>query len=205
MENFGMILQNYYIILSRRAVLMLKSFIENYRFTFILLSAIVIGGIAGVIYGPDAAVVKPLGELFLNLMFMIIVPLVFFSIASAIANMNGMKRLGKIMGSIVIIFLLTASVAAILGLIGASIIPPIEHADIASIKEVMSAGEEADSETQSLLGQLVATFTVPDFSLLMSRSNMLQLIVFSLLFGISTAMVGEKESQFQASSLGVRL
>lgn len=170
----------------------LKSFFKNYRFTLILLSAIVVGGIAGLMFGPDAAVVKPFGDLFLNLMFMMIVPLVFFSIASAIANMNGMKRLGKIMGSIMIVFLVTASVAAILGLFGASIIKPIENADIASIKEVMSAVEESDTETLPILSQLVATFTVSDFSLLLSRSNMLQLIVFSLLFGISTAMIGEK-------------
>ena len=54
--------------------------LSNYRFTIILLGAILIGGTFGFIFGPDAAVVKPFGDLFLNLMFMIIVPLVFFSI-----------------------------------------------------------------------------------------------------------------------------
>jgi Na+/H+-dicarboxylate symporter len=171
----------------------LKLFLKNYRFTLILLLSIIIGGIAGLFFGPKTSVVKPLGDLFLNLMFMIIVPLVFFSIASAIANMNGMKRLGKIMGSIVVVFLVTASIAAILGLAGASIIQPIQHADIASIKEAMNQPSgETDAEKVTFLGQLVATFTVPDFNLLLSRSNMLQLIVFAVLFGISTAMVGEK-------------
>ncbi|WP_413306823.1 dicarboxylate/amino acid:cation symporter [Bacillus sp. 1P10SD] len=171
----------------------MKLFLKNYRFTLILLLSIIIGGAAGLVFGPKTAVVKPLGDLFLNLMFMIIVPLVFFSIASAIANMNGMKRLGKIMGSIVVVFLVTASIAAILGLAGASIIQPIQHADIASIKEVMNqASGETDAEKVTFLGQLVATFTVSDFNLLLSRSNMLQLIVFAVLFGISTAMVGEK-------------
>lgn len=171
----------------------LKSFLKNYRFTLVLLSAIVIGGLAGIIFGPKAAVVKPFGDLFLNLMFMIIVPLVFFSIASAIASMNGMKRLGKIMGSILAIFLLTATVSAVLGLIGAAIIHPIENTDIGAIKEVMS-GSSADTEAEHVpvLSRLVATFTVTDFNLLLSRNNMLQLIVFALLFGISTAMVGEK-------------
>lgn len=171
----------------------LKSFLKNYRFTLVLLSAIVIGGLAGIIFGPKAAVVKPFGDLFLNLMFMIIVPLVFFSIASAIASMNGMKRLGKIMGSILAIFLLTATVSAVLGLIGAAIIHPIENTDIGAIKEVMN-GSSADTEAEHVpvLSRLVATFTVTDFNLLLSRNNMLQLIVFALLFGISTAMVGEK-------------
>jgi Na+/H+-dicarboxylate symporter len=173
-------------------VLRLKSFFKNYRFTVILLLAILIGGIAGLTFGEKTAVVKPFGDLFLNLMFMIIVPLVFFSIASAISNMNGMKRLGKIMGSILVVFLLTASVAAILGLFGASIIKPLETTDVESIKAIMSSSDTTDQEQIPFLSQLVNTFTVPDFHLLLSRSNMLQLIVFSLLFGISTAMVGEK-------------
>jgi Na+/H+-dicarboxylate symporter len=170
----------------------LKLFFKNYRFTLILLSAILIGGAAGLIFGPEAAIVKPFGDLFLNLMFMILVPLVFFSIASAISNMNGMKRLGKIMSSILLVFLLTASIAAVLGLTGASIIHPIENADIVSIKEIMNQADVDTEEPLPFLGQLVATFTVSDFNLLLSRSNMLQLIVFALLFGISTAMIGEK-------------
>jgi Na+/H+-dicarboxylate symporter len=173
-------------------VLRLKSLLKNYRFTVILLLAILIGGVSGLIFGEKTAVVKPFGDLFLNLMFMIIVPLVFFSIASAIVNMNGMKRLGKIMGSILVVFLLTASVAAILGLFGASIIKPLETTDVDSIKAIMSSSDTTNQEKIPFLSQLVNTFTVPDFHLLLSRSNMLQLIVFSLLFGISTAMVGEK-------------
>ncbi len=46
--------------------------------------------------GPEAVVFKPIGDLFLNLLFMILVPLVFFSVTSAISNMGEMKRLGKI-------------------------------------------------------------------------------------------------------------
>ncbi|MBL4950911.1 dicarboxylate/amino acid:cation symporter [Neobacillus sp. OS1-32] len=171
----------------------MKSFFKNYRFTIILLGAIVIGGAAGLIFGTKTAVVKPFGDLFLNLMFMIIVPLVFFSIASAIANMHEMKRLGKIMGSILLVFLATALVAAVLGLIGASIIHPIQSADIGAIKKIMTdAAVDAKQEHVPVLSQLVNTFTVSDFNLLLSRSNMLQLIVFALLFGVSTALVGEK-------------
>ena len=172
----------------------MKLIFKNYRFTLLLLGAIVIGGAAGLIFGTNPTVVKPLGDLFLNLMFVIIVPLVFFSIASAIANMNGMKRLGKIMGSILLVFLVTAFFAAVLGLAGASILKPIEGGDISAIKEIMNEAAVTDTKTEDVtfLSQLVNTFTVSDFNLLLSRSNMLQLIVFALLFGIATAMVGEK-------------
>ena len=172
---------------------MVKTILKNYKGTLLLLLAIVIGGIAGVVFGPKAAIVKPFGDLFLNLMFTIIVPLVFFSIASAIANMNGMKRLGKIMGSIFLVFILTATVSAIIGFIGTAISNPLEGTDTSLIKQLMdSTNMEQPTRDVTFLSQLVNTFTVSDFQLLFSKSNMLQLIVFSLLFGLATAMVGER-------------
>ncbi len=171
----------------------MKTILKNYKGTLLLLLAIVIGGIAGIVFGPKAAIVKPFGDLFLNLMFMIIVPLVFFSISSAIANMNGMMRLGKIMGSIFLVFILTATVSAIIGFAGTTIINPLEGTDTSMIKQLMdSADVEQPPQDVTFLSQLVNTFTVSDFQLLFSKSNMLQLIVFSLLFGLATAMVGER-------------
>ena len=172
---------------------MVKTILKNYKGTLLLLLAIIIGGIAGVIFGPKAAIVKPFGDLFLNLMFTIIVPLVFFSIASAIANMNGMKRLGKIMGSIFLVFILTATVSAIIGFTGTTIINPLEGTDTSLIKQIMdSADVEQPTQDVTFLSQLVNAFTVSDFQLLFSKSNMLQLIVFSLLFGLATALAGER-------------
>lgn len=149
------------------------------------------------IFGEDATVVKPFGDLFLNLLFTVIVPLVFFSIASSIANMSGMKRLGKIMGSIVVVFLVTALISAILGYVGTLIVDPLKNADISAIEKIMSSdGTKESGEEITFLGQLVNTFTVSDFSLLFSKSNMLQLIVFSVFVGLATAMVGEKGKPF---------
>lgn len=166
---------------------------SNYKLTILLLVSILIGGAAGINFGPKATVVKPFGDLFLNLMFMIIVPLVFFSISSAIANMGGMKRLGKIMGSIVIVFLITAFISAVLGFIGISIFDPLKNTNVESIKSLMvDTGGNEGAEEITLLGQLVKTFSVSDFNMLFSKSNMLQLIVFSVLFGLATALVGEK-------------
>ncbi|KIL76653.1 dicarboxylate/amino acid:cation symporter [Bacillus badius] len=188
----------------------MKRFLKSYQFTFLLLSAILLGGIAGVLFGPKAAIVKPLGDLFLNLMFMVIIPLVFFSISSAIASMDGMKRLGKIMAGIVIVFLTTAAVAAVIGLAGTFLFNPLAGTDLTSIKEVMDSFDPAEAETEkvSLAAQLVNTFTINDFSLLLSKSNMLQLIVFSILFGLATAMTKEKGkpvADFLASGTAVMM
>ncbi|MCM3243210.1 MULTISPECIES: dicarboxylate/amino acid:cation symporter [Cytobacillus] len=171
----------------------MKKVLSNYKLTIFLLLSILIGGIAGVVFGPKTAVVKPFGDLFLNLLFMIIVPLVFFSIASSLANMGGMKRLGKIMSGIFTVFFITAVISAILGFIGISIVDPLKNTDITAIKSIMTeAAVDPEAEDVTFLGQLVQAFTVPDFQMLFSKNNMLQLIVFSILFGLATAMSGEK-------------
>ncbi|MEY8764206.1 MULTISPECIES: dicarboxylate/amino acid:cation symporter [Clostridium] len=172
----------------------MKSFLKNYKFPAILLGSIVLGAVIGIVAGPKAVVLKPFGDLFLNLMFMIIIPLVFFSVSSAIASMNGMKRLGKIMASTFFIFLCTSLVASVVGFMGAVVVNPAKGIDYSTLKKIVSTGGGAAQKAKQggILEQLVNTVTVSDFVSLLSKNNMLQLIVFSVLFGISTALVGEK-------------
>lgn len=172
----------------------MKTFFKSYKFSIILLSSIILGAIIGIVYGSKAVVLKPFGDLFLNLMFMIITPLVFFSVTSAIANMKGMKRLGKIMVSTFIVFLCTAIAASIIGFIGALIVNPAKGLNYSDLRKIVSSGGDAAKQVKQsgVLEQLVNTATVSDFVLLFSKNNMLQLIVFSVLFGISTALLGEK-------------
>ena len=167
------------------------SFLKSYKSSMILLGAILLGGILGIILGPKASVVEPLGTLFINLMFTVIVPLVFFSVASSIANMKEMKRLGKIMGSTLVVFVITALLSAVIGIIGAMIVNPTKGIDTSTFSALMAEGN-VEAPAGSFLSHLVSTFTVTDFSSILSRSNMLQLIVFSVLLGVSTALVGEK-------------
>ncbi len=68
---------------------------KNYAFTIYLIIGIVIGGISGLVFGEKASIVKPIGELFLNMMFVLIVPLVFLSVSSAIYNMKKMNLIVK--------------------------------------------------------------------------------------------------------------
>lgn len=168
---------------------------KNYKTSIMLLLSILFGGIIGIVLGPKAIVLEPFGQIFLNLMFTIIVPLVFFSVASAIANMGNMNRLGKIIGNIAIVFMVTALVAGILAIIGTLIFNPTEGLKGEVIKTLLSQSDvqvSNSAEKITLSQQLVKTITVGDFSALLSKSNMLQLIVFSTIFGLSTALVGEK-------------
>lgn len=147
------------------------------------------------ILGPKASVLEPFGQIYLNLIFTLIVPLVFFGVTSSIANMGAMNRLGKILISIGIIFSITALISGVLALLSALLYNPLQGIETGAIQKILAkAGEEANTNTQefSLAQQLVKTITVGDFFELFSRSNMLQLIVFSVIFGIATALAGEK-------------
>ena len=81
-------------------------FIKNYLGTIILLVSIIIGAIVGLVFGEDANVLSPFGDIFINLLFVVIVPLIFLTITNAIIKMKSPKRLGKIMGRIVIAFVI---------------------------------------------------------------------------------------------------
>lgn len=170
----------------------MKASWENYKSSIILLGSIIIGGVIGGFMGEQATIFKPVGELFLNLLFMTLVPLVFFSVASAIANMGEMKRLGNILKSIIIVFLITAIVSGIITLVGVLIFNPTKGLNSQMFESLMQTAEVTTAEQVGVLQQLVNTVTVPDFYNLLSKSNMLQLILFSIVFGIATAMVGEK-------------
>ncbi|MBE5967263.1 MAG: dicarboxylate/amino acid:cation symporter [Lachnospiraceae bacterium] len=173
----------------------MHNFIKNYKMSFALLLSVVIGGILGAILGPKASILEPFGQIYLNLIFTLIVPLVFFGVTSSIANMGAMKRLGKILVSIAVIFSITAMISGVLALISALLFNPLEGIDTNSMNNILAhAGGDAAANTEklSLAQQLVKTITVGDFFELFSRNNMLQLIVFSVIFGIATALLGEK-------------
>ena len=163
---------------------MKSSFWKNYRFPIILLCAIIIGCILGVFLKEDAVILKPFGSVFLNLMYTIVVPLVFFTISSSIANMVNLKRLGKILKYVFLIFIVTSAVAAVLMLVAIKLIDPVGDANI-----VLEAGEQTSI---SIGEQIVSAITVTDFTEILSREHMLPLIIFSILFGIGIALVGDK-------------
>ena len=158
----------------------MKKFWKNYKFPIILLFSIIIGCILGIILEEDAVILKPFGTIFLNMMYTIVVPLVFFTISSSIANMVNLKRLGKILKYVFLVFILTSAVAGILMLGVTKVIDPVGNANI-----VLEQGEVTEA---SIGDQIVQALTVTDFSNLLSRSNMLPLIIFTILFGIGVAL-----------------
>ena len=164
-----------------------KSIWKSYRFPIILVIGIVVGALLGVPLGEKATVLKPLGDIFLNLMFTIVVPMVFVSITTAVGNMVNMKRLGKILGNLVLTFIVTGLFAAALVLTVVNIWPPAANTSIQFANAEMA-------EAASVGDMIVNSLTVNDFSGLMSRSNMLPIIVFAIISGICVSACGGEES-----------
>lgn len=164
-----------------------KSIWKNYRFPILLIGSIVVGSVIGMVMGEKATVLKPFGDIFLNLMFTAIVPLVFATIASAVGNMMNMKRLGSILGNMFLVFVITGIIAGIVIITAVTICPPAQGVDIA----MEAAG---DMEAVKLSDAIVNAITVNDFSAILSRKNMHPLIVFSILFGFCVSACGGEES-----------
>lgn len=157
---------------------------KNYRFPMLLLLSIFLGMITGWILGDKSEVLKLLGDVFMNMLFTIVVPLVFFTISSSIANMSNLKRLGKILGYMFLIFGVTSLIAAIFMLLGCLLVNPVGNLNISLTEGV--------KESVDLGTSIVELFTVSDFSGILSKNHMFPLIIFSIVFGISVSLVGEE-------------
>ena len=166
--------------------------LKSYRNSLILIGAIVIGAVIGLIFKDRATVLQPIGDLFLNAMFMVVTPLVFFCIAAAVAGIAGTKRVGHLALSLVGVFIGTSLIAGILGLIGFMLVPVLAHADVAAITALMSS--DAPAQQGTIGAQLVGTFTVSDFANLLSKKYMLPLIVFSGFLGFVATRLEDRSA-----------
>ena len=174
----------------------MKKFIKNYKSTLILLGAILIGTIVGLVFGEKASVLTPFGDLFLNMLLVIIVPLIFLTISTSIGKMKQPKRIGKILGTIVGVFVITSLVSVFVGFGVTKAFKLVDVKDEGAIKEVLNSGEVATEESVNFLERTVDTISVGDFSSLLTRDNMIALIIFSILIGIAINMSKGKGEKF---------
>lgn len=164
-----------------------KNFWKQYGSIILLLGGIIVGSLIGMFAPEVGKMLKPLGEIFLNLLFTIVVPLVFVSITTAVGSMTNMKRLGKILGSTIGTFLVTGFFSAVCVLIWVNIFSPSSGTAIQ-----LGAGEV--EEVKSISELIVSTLTVTDFYQLLDKSHMLPLIIFAIIFGFCVSMCGADES-----------
>lgn len=159
---------------------------SSYREPLILIAFVIIGAILGLVLGEKASFLYPIGQIWLNLLFVLLVPLIFFSISSSISGIAGAKRIGKLLVLTIGIFVITAAIAGVYmlvvtGIFGVDTSIQIESTEAAAGTAASGIGE-----------QIVNTFTVSDFPDVISRSHILALIVFTVFFGVTVSVLGEK-------------
>ena len=168
----------------------MDNWFKNYSDIIWLLTGIITGSIAGLVFGKSVEVVKPIGDIFLNLLFVAVIPLVFFCIAAAVANIKGDQKIGRILYTMSAVFLGTVIIAALVT-IAALVIFPVQHPASAAL--LPAPANSKDHLTGDSITQL---FTTGEFYQLLSRKNMLALIIIALLIGFATLRAGEKGKAF---------
>lgn len=164
---------------------MKKAKLNSYIFPLILLTGIIVGGVIGKIFGERAKELKPLGDIFINGMFTLVVPLVFTTISSSIASMNNLKRLGGILKYLVLTFIITGLIASLLIIVVVKFYPPV-------LEPLRSMNMGIINKKISISEKIVEAVTVTDFINILSRKNILPLILFSAFFGYCVNLVGER-------------
>lgn len=162
----------------------MKKIWKNYKSTIILLLSIIIGTIIGLIFKEKACVLSPLGDIFLNLMFVVIVPLIFLTITSSIIKMENPKRLGKIMITILIVFAVMSIIAALIGVVSSYTIKLIDSKDINNLTNLLNQ-DVVISEEVNILQKTANLLTVNDFYKILSKENIIAILVFSIIFGFA--------------------
>ena len=169
----------------------MKNILKNYKSTIILLASIIVGGIVGLILGEKATILSPFGDIFINLMFVVIVPLVFLTITTAIVKMESPKRLGKIMSRIVIVFVIMSVISALIGLVSTYSFKLVDSSETSNIMDLLDDSTVIDTEL-SILERTASILTVSDFNLLLSKDSIIALLVFSIIFAMAIRKSKEK-------------
>jgi Na+/H+-dicarboxylate symporter len=158
---------------------------KNHLFPLLMLAGIAVGAMLGVIFKQDIIFIKPLGDIFLNLLITSVTPLVFFSISSCIASISNFSRLSKIISGMMGIFVLTGIIASLLMI-------------VVVINFMPEGSFSLQMQNHQALGNIdfgskfASSLTTSNFYQLLDKKHMLALILFSGIIGVAISTLGEK-------------
>ncbi|RWN83287.1 MAG: dicarboxylate/amino acid:cation symporter [Mesorhizobium sp.] len=157
-----------------------------------VLAGIALGAAIGYFYPETGESLKPLGDAFIKVVKMIIAPVVFLTIATGIAGMNDLQKVGRVAGKAMVYFLTFSTLALVVGLIVANVVQPGAglNIDPASLDLQAVKSFAAKAHEQSVTGFLmnIIPSTIPGA---FADGDILQVLFFSVLFGIALATAGE--------------
>ena len=169
----------------------MKNFLSNYKSTIILIVTIIVGTIIGLIFQEKATILSPLGDIFVNLLLVIIVPLIFLNITTAITKMQSPKRMGKIIGVIVAVFIIMSLISVLVGFLATFKTNLVNVEDGEAIRSSLE-DVETEEEELNILQRTASLLTVNDLPKLFSKDNITALLVAAIIFGVAVRMSGEK-------------
>lgn len=169
----------------------MKKIFKNYKSTIVMFISVIVGTLIGVIFKEKATILKPFGTLFINLLLTIIVPLIFLTLSTSIGKMKEPKRLGKILITIIGIFVLTSLISVLIG-IGSTKITLVNKKDSIKIKESFDYSITDNDEKLDILTRTVNAVSTDDFVKIISKDNIIALIVISILTGLAIHFAKDK-------------
>jgi aerobic C4-dicarboxylate transport protein len=155
--------------------------------------AIVVGVALGALKPELGQQMQPLGDAFIKLVKMIIAPVIFLTVATGIAAMSDLKKVGRVAGKAMLYFLIFSTLALIVGMIVSHIVQPGAgmHIDPSTLDQKAVSGYVAKAHDSTITGFLMNVIPTTIFSPFVG-GDILQVLFVAVLFGISLAMVGER-------------
>ncbi len=169
----------------------MKKMFKSYKSTIIMFISVIVGTIIGVIFKEKSTILKPFGTLFINLLLTIIVPLIFLTLSTSIGKMKEPKRLGKILITIIGVFILTSLISVLIGIMSTKI-TLVNKKDSLKIRQSFDYTITEDNENIDIITRTVNAISTDDFAKIISKDNIIALIVISILTGLAIHFSKEK-------------
>lgn len=162
-----------------------------------ILIGLVLGILVGAVFYGNTNVqtyLQPLGDIFLNLIKMIVVPIIISTLIVGVAGTGDIKQLGRLGGKTLIYFEVITTVAIVVGLLSANIFQPGAGIDMNELQQtdISSYVETTESEEVKGTFQIIVDIVPKNIIKTMAEGDMLAIIFFSVLFGLGVAAIGER-------------
>ncbi len=161
---------------------------RNYSIGTKILVWMVIGIVAGVIFGADAVIVQPLGDIFIRLLMMAAIPLVFFNLMNGLAGLRDVKSLGRITGKIAFYYAVTTLLAFSLALFAVNKLKP-------GLGFQLSAAPPEELGEMPKLVDLLVNMVPDNVFRSFAEGNMVQIVIFAVLLGLTVLLLPQKQKE----------
>lgn len=173
-----------------------NNILKNYSGILLLIGGIILGSVIGALFPQSVKWFKPVGDIFLNMIFTAVIPLVFFAIASSIANIDQNQKIGRILMIMSSIFMSIIILTAALTIVAFWLFP-IQQEVVGNTNGLAEQVLSPEDSPQTWGDRLTVFVSVDEFYKLLSRQNMLAFVIFSFLVGIATLRSGVRGKAFR--------